>query len=178
MAQFACGEVDVLVATTVIEVGIDVPNATVMLVENAERFGISQLHQLRGRVGRGEHSSLCLLAGPPGSGRLRAAGRALRRLSPGRDRPAPAQGRRADRHPPVGARPVSRRDACRGDGDLLERARAQAKRIIASDPALSGPEHVLLGELADSACGGARRRGLRAAAAHEGDRRHAAAGAG
>ena len=57
MAAFASGEADVLVATTVIEVGIDVPNATVMLVENAERFGISQLHQLRGRIGRGEHAS-------------------------------------------------------------------------------------------------------------------------
>ena len=65
-------EADVLVATTVIEVGIDVPNATVMLVEDAERYGISQLHQLRGRVGRGEHASLCLLFGPKESARLQA----------------------------------------------------------------------------------------------------------
>ncbi len=61
MRAFAAGETDVLVATTVIEVGIDVPNATVMVIEGAERFGVSQLHQLRGRVGRGEHASQCLL---------------------------------------------------------------------------------------------------------------------
>jgi ATP-dependent DNA helicase RecG len=61
MEAFAAGELDVLVATTVIEVGIDVPNASVMLIEGAERYGISQLHQLRGRVGRGEHASHCLL---------------------------------------------------------------------------------------------------------------------
>ncbi len=61
MSAFASGETDVLVATTVIEVGIDVPNATVMLVEGAERFGLSQLHQLRGRIGRGSHESHCIL---------------------------------------------------------------------------------------------------------------------
>jgi ATP-dependent DNA helicase RecG len=76
MEAFASGALDVLVATTVIEVGIDVPNATVMLIEGAERYGISQLHQLRGRVGRGAHRSHCLLfvdgAGPLARRRLRA----------------------------------------------------------------------------------------------------------
>ena len=61
MAQFAAGQIDILVSTTVIEVGVDVPNSTVMVVLDAERFGISQLHQLRGRVGRGGHAGLCLL---------------------------------------------------------------------------------------------------------------------
>ncbi len=67
MDSFVSGEAHVLVATTVIEVGIDVPNATVMLVEGAERFGLSQLHQLRGRVGRGSHESFCILFGDPES---------------------------------------------------------------------------------------------------------------
>ena len=79
MEAFAAGETDVLVATTVIEVGIDVANATVMVIEGAERYGISQLHQLRGRVGRGEHESVCLLfpedAGAMARRRLRAVER-------------------------------------------------------------------------------------------------------
>ena len=74
MRAFAAGEVDVLVATTVVEVGVDVPNATAMVIMDADRFGVSQLHQLRGRVGRGTAAGVCLLvteapaARPPGSG--------------------------------------------------------------------------------------------------------------
>ena len=79
MEAFASGATNVLVATTVIEVGINVPNATVMLIEGAERYGVSQLHQLRGRVGRGEHASHCLLfaepAGAPARRRLEAVAR-------------------------------------------------------------------------------------------------------
>jgi len=72
MGRFAGGEAEVLVATSVIEVGIDVPNASVMLIEGAERFGLSQLHQLRGRIGRGEHESHCILFAEPAGERARA----------------------------------------------------------------------------------------------------------
>jgi ATP-dependent DNA helicase RecG len=79
MEAFASGALDVLVATTVIEVGIDVPNATVMVIEGAERYGVSQLHQLRGRVGRGEHSSHCLLFPEDGGGMARRRLKAVER---------------------------------------------------------------------------------------------------
>jgi ATP-dependent DNA helicase RecG len=79
MNAFRDGDIDVMVCTTVVEVGVDVPNATVMMVMDADRFGISQLHQLRGRIGRGSHPSLCLLHSrvPPGS----RAGRRLTAVS-------------------------------------------------------------------------------------------------
>jgi ATP-dependent DNA helicase RecG len=138
----------VLVATTVIEVGIDVPNATVMLVENAERFGISQLHQLRGRVGRGEHRASCFLAGPPtsaGSVKLRAMvehadGFRLAEIDLGLRKEGELVGTRQSgiRQFQVASLPE--------DAELLERARAHAETIVACDPELREPEHALLGE--------------------------------
>ena len=145
MAAFASGKADVLVATTVIEVGIDVPNATVMLVENAERFGISQLHQLRGRIGRGEHRASCLLMGPPGSPRLRA----LAEHSDG-FRLAEIDLELRSEGELVGTRQSGLRQfevaELPADAQLLERARARAEAIVASDQELRMPEHALLGE--------------------------------
>jgi ATP-dependent DNA helicase RecG len=145
MARFVSGEADVLVATTVIEVGIDVPNATAMLVENAERFGISQLHQLRGRIGRGEHRAFCRLMGPPGSARLRA----LAEHSDG-FRLAEIDLELRSEGELVGTRQSGVRQFTIAelpkDAQLLERARACAEALVDGDPELRAPERVLLGE--------------------------------
>jgi len=145
MARFASGAASVLVATTVIEVGVDVANATVMLVENAERFGLSQLHQLRGRVGRGEHRSSCLLVGPAGARRLRA----MVQHSDG-FRLAEIDLELRDEGELVGTRQSGLSQfevACLPrDAELLERARSRAQAIVASDPRLESPEHTLLGD--------------------------------
>jgi ATP-dependent DNA helicase RecG len=143
MAAFADGAADVLVATTVIEVGIDVPNATVMLVEDAERYGISQLHQLRGRIGRGEHASLCLLFGPRESRRLRA-------LAEHQDgfRLAEIDLELRGEGDMLGTRqsglPAFRIARLPEDVELLERARLRARAILDADPELEWADHALL----------------------------------
>jgi ATP-dependent DNA helicase RecG len=83
MMRFRAGELDVLVATTVIEVGVDVPNATVMVVEDADRFGLLQLHQLRGRIGRGAHESVCFLLADPSTAEGQARMEAMAASSDG-----------------------------------------------------------------------------------------------
>jgi ATP-dependent DNA helicase RecG len=153
MGAFASGAAQVLVATTVIEVGVDVPNATVMLVENAERFGISQLHQLRGRVGRGEHRSACLLVGSPSSARLQA----LAQHSDG-FRLAEIDLAIRKEGELIGTRQSGMRQfevaSLPRDARLLERARTHAKAILRGDPCLAAPEHALLAAALGRAFGG------------------------
>jgi ATP-dependent DNA helicase RecG len=143
MERFAAGAAHVLVATTVIEVGIDVPNATIMLVEDADRYGISQLHQLRGRVGRGEHASLCLLFGPRESKRLDA----LRRNGDGFrlaeiDLELRGEGELTGTRQSGLAR--FRFARLPDDGELLRAAHATAQELLDRDPELEAPEHELL----------------------------------
>ncbi len=145
MEQFAGGDADVLVATSVIEVGIDVPNATVMLIEAAERYGLSQLHQLRGRVGRGEHPSLCVLFGDPSLPRLEA-------IANERDgfRLAEIDLELRGAGDVLGTRqhglPEFKVARLPDDVELLVRARDRADQILIEDPRLEQPEHALLRE--------------------------------
>ncbi len=146
MAAFARGELDILVATSVVEVGIDVPNATVMLVEGAERFGLAQLHQFRGRVGRGEHPSYCLLvaesASPEAEERLKAVeattdGFVLAQKDLELRGPGEFLGTRQSGLPDL-------KMASLADLRLLERVREAAQRFLEEDPSLGKPEHRLL----------------------------------
>jgi ATP-dependent DNA helicase RecG len=143
MRSFAAGDADVLVATSVIEVGIDVPNATVMLIEAAERYGLSQLHQLRGRIGRGRHASVCILFGDPKLPRLKA-------IASERDgfRLAEVDLELRGAGDVLGTRqhglPQFRVARIPEDAALLERAKRRAEELLARDPDVSAPEHALL----------------------------------
>ena len=144
MSRFAAGEIDVLVSTTVIEVGVDVPNAALMIVENAERFGLSQLHQLRGRVGRGSHKSYCVLVSDAKNGEARErlsvlthvydgfkiAEEDLRLRGPGDFFGARQHGLPELHIADLGA-----------DMDVLTSAQAAAQKVIAGDPKLQNPEN-------------------------------------
>ena len=142
MLAFADGQIDVMVTTTVVEVGVDVPNATMMVIMDADRFGVSQLHQLRGRVGRGGHPGLCLLvteaAAGPARERLDAVaatqdGFALSRLDL-------EQRREGD---VLGAAQAGRRSSLKlltllKDEELIGLARQEAEELVGGDPALAG----------------------------------------
>ncbi len=145
MGAFSSGQADVLVATSVIEVGIDVPNATVMLVEDADRYGISQLHQLRGRIGRGADASLCLLFGAKESPRLRALashsdGFELAEIDLQLRGEGELIGTRQHGLAQLRVAELPR------DAELLERARAWAERVAGEDPELARAENALLAD--------------------------------
>ena len=147
MAAFVNGETDIMVSTTVIEVGVDVPNACLMVVENAERFGLSQLHQLRGRVGRGSHKSWCILVSNAEGNDVRARLDILCKTNDGfkvaeedlRLRgPGDFFGSRQSGLPEMHVADLG------GDAQVLQRAQQAALRLLAADPALQ--EHPALRE--------------------------------
>ncbi len=147
MARFASGQTNVLVATSVIEVGIDIPNASVMVIEEADRYGLSQLHQLRGRVGRGEHESYCMLFSEAQS---ELATRRLDAMSKERDgfKLAEIDLTLRGEGDLLGTKqsglPQFRVARLPEDFELLERARMLAIELLQTDPELAEPEHALL----------------------------------
>jgi ATP-dependent DNA helicase RecG len=159
MEGFRRGEADLLISTTVIEVGVDVPNATLMLVENAERFGLAQLHQLRGRIGRGAERSFCILfdESDPGSEEARARLEAMVRTTDGfvladEDLRLRGEGTLFDIR--QSGMPDLKLARLVDDVELVRRARARAFDLVAADPGLrSHPELVEL--LRDSFSGDA-----------------------
>ena len=147
MSQLKNREIDILVSTTVIEVGIHCPNASIMVIENAERFGLAQLHQLRGRVGRGEHKSFCyLIADPKGEdsvSRIKAMTRTNDGFALAEDDlrirgPGEFFGTRQSGLPDFKIANIIR------DAPLLEIAKLEAAALTKSDPALRLPEHQVL----------------------------------
>ena len=153
MEDFRSGRADVLISTTVIEVGVDIPNATVMLIENAERFGLAQLHQLRGRIGRGAHASYCVLFDASEETNLEARARidAMIRTTDGfeladEDLRLRGEGTLFDTR--QSGMPDLKLARLADDLDLVKRARAQAFELIEHDPSLEGRPQ-LLEELQD-----------------------------
>lgn len=151
MASFSAGETDVLVATTVIEVGVNVPSATLMVVENAERFGLSQLHQLRGRVGRGSAKSWCILMSDTKNEKSRERLAVMEKSSNGFDiaeedlrlrGPGDFLGRDGEIRQ-SGEADLGLADGCT-DPELIARASQSAAALVGADPSLSAPEHALL----------------------------------
>ena len=145
MARFRAGEVEVLISTTVIEVGVDVPNATVMLIENAERFGLAQLHQLRGRIGRSNHQSYCVLLTDSDDPVPLAKLRILEQSDNGFDiaeadlqfrGPGDLLGTEQSGLPPLRLADLLR------DGHLIDEARGIARVILDQDPDLLTPANV------------------------------------
>ena len=154
MARFQAGEIDILVSTSVVEVGIDVPNATVMMIEGADRFGLAQLHQFRGRVGRGEHQSYCLLLSDtvsPDDPKTKATWERLKAIEETQDGFVLAEKDLELRGPGdfFGLRQSglpALRLASLSNVRILEQARAEAQTIFAQDPELDRPEHQLLNQ--------------------------------
>ena len=151
MASFSAGEMDVLVATTVIEVGVNVPSATLMVVENAERFGLSQLHQLRGRVGRGSAKSWCILMSDTKNEKSRERLAVMEKSSNGFDiaeedlrlrGPGDFLGKEGEIRQ-SGEADLGLADGCT-DPELIARASQSAAALVGADPSLSAPEHALL----------------------------------